>query len=213
MPDAPSRRASGSASSGRAVPRSRTAAAIVLAAAMAVIAWQNCRTILGHPDLGLQYVLIRRAQLITEIEGVRSFSKQEIINLDRGDGMRFASFAAHCIPQNAVLTFPVEQLDQALRGEVLGSVNEFQLSVALYPRALRFEKYDFRLNASAAASPDQPQAQIARRDYSHSSRHFVFSAAILPACTSYRLRVSTAPVLGNSQYHTETRYLLEPDCK
>jgi hypothetical protein len=180
---------------------------LVLFAFLAV--YKNLGIIQQHPTMGIQYVLERRSELIREIEGKSDFSKQEIINLGQGDGMRFLSFALQNLPESSTVIFPEEQFDRKLRDTILGAVNLFHMTVTLYPRTIEKGKYDFRtLPQEVLKGQRVPSAM---RSYYHSSRQFVFSVFKLSAAKRYRFYISESAVSDSPNYHTRIQYLLIAD--
>jgi hypothetical protein len=173
----------------------------------------NIYILTTHPDLGIDYVLFRRAELIKDTEGIKDFSKQELINLYIGDGMRFIAFLRKNLPDDSVVILPKDQFNKELRNDILGQINKAHMLVTLHPRRVETAAYDFRkLPKDTLKSDDTSlQSKSYKRDYFHSSRHFVFWVVTSPSCKRYRFFMSTAPVSGNKDYHTEITYFILPE--
>jgi len=135
-----------------------------------VVIINNVKEIVNNPVLDVNFVFSRRAELIREIEGVDNFSKQELINLDRGDGMRFLAFARQYLSEDTILVFPVEQFDWAQGDTILGPVPSEHFAVTLYPRRFLTDTYDFRRLPFADSAPlnEEGRFRVFGRDYRHS---------------------------------------------
>jgi hypothetical protein len=178
-----------------------------------VVIIKNVKVIVNNPILGVNVVFSQRAKLIREIEGVDSFSKQELINLDRGDGMRFLAFARQTLSVDSILVFPAEQFDEAQGDTILGPVPLQHFVVTLHPRRFLTDKYDFRLLpfTDSALIAEEGRFRVFHRDYHHSRKHYVFRVFVSPDVHRYRFFMTTAPITGRKDYGSELTFILYPD--
>ena len=189
--------------------------ATLFAVASAAIIVYNVRGILGNLELGTRYRLVRMAQLVQEIEGVGNPSKQEMINLTLGDGMRFFAYLRERLPEDTLLIFPsnASNAEHDLQPEEIGRVGAIGFRATLHPRKLKGENYDFqRLPYSPGELSTLSQKyNLSTLDYSHSSLHFVFQVFLSPDTKQYRFFYNVRPVAGQASYHTEILMLMFPE--
>jgi hypothetical protein len=173
----------------------------------------NVKEIVNNPVLGVKNVYTARAQLVREIEGVKNFSKQELINLDRGDGMRFLSFARQHLSEDSILVFPAEQFTEPKGDSILGALASQHFIVTLYPRRFLTDTYDFhRLPFADSAPPNAGgRLQMFGRDYCHSRTHYVFRIFVSPDVHRYRFFMTAVSVTGQKDFGNETCFILYPD--
>jgi hypothetical protein len=173
----------------------------------------NLKVMVNNPVLGVKNVYTVRAKLVREIEGVESFSKQELINLDRGDGMRFLSFARQHLPEDSILVFPAEQFIEPKGDFILGALAWQHFIVTLYPRRLLTDTYDFHKLPFADSAPLNAGGRLRMfgRDYCHRRTHFVFRIFVSPDVHRYRFFMTAISVTGPKDFGSETSFILYPD--
>ena len=178
-----------------------------------VVIIYNVKEIVNNPILGVNVVYSRRAKLIRQIEGVYNFSKQELINLDRGDGMRFLAFAQQHLSEDSILVFPAEQFDESKGNTILGPVPSPHFTVTLYPRRFFTDTYDFRRLpfGDSALLNTEGRFRVFGRDYCYSNKHFVFRIFVSPDIHRYRFFMTTVPIAGQKDFDTELTFILYPD--
>jgi hypothetical protein len=177
------------------------------------VIFYNLREIVNNPVLGVKNVYTVRARLVREIEGVKKFSKQELINLDRGDGMRFLSFARQHLSEDSLLVFPAEQFSEAKGVFILGALASQHFIVTLYPRRFLTDTYDYRKPPFAGSAPLNAGGRLRMmgRDYCHDRTHFVFRIFVSPDVHRYRFFMTAISVTGQKDYGNETCFILYPD--
>jgi hypothetical protein len=178
-----------------------------------IVIFFNLKEIVYNPVLGIKNVSTVRAKLIREIEGVKSFSKQELINLDRGDGMRFLSFARQHLSEDSILVFPAEQFTEPKEDSILGALASQHFIVTLYPRRFLTDTYDFHKWPFADSAPLNAGGRLRMfgRDYCHNRIHFVFRIFVSPDVRRYRFFMTAVSVTGRQDFGNETSFILYPD--
>jgi hypothetical protein len=173
----------------------------------------NVKEIFDNPILGVNVIYFGRTKLIREVEGVDRFSKQELINLDRGNGMRFLAFARQCVSEDSVLVFPIEQLDPVQQDTVLGAMPAQHFVVTLYPRRFLTEKYDFHRMPSddPALLNREGRFRMFARAYRDGNKLFMFRIFASPNAHRYRFFMTDVAVTGQKDYGSELTFLLYPD--
>ena len=190
-------------------PRARDARRSLLAGLFLIaVAWvtvYNLRQLQDNPDLGTKYVYSRRAELIREIEGVQPPTKETLINLALGEGMRFVSFLAKTLPEDTSVVFPVDQSGASQPSEFFQYAGLGHFRPYMYPRKLQTEVYDFQhlpydpLNLSNVP----PEYRLVTWNHTNSSQHFVYQVFVSHSAKQYRLFFKSYPVQNQKDYHTE----------
>ena len=187
------------------------ASAFLLAVASVTV--YNVRQLQDNPELGTKYVYSRRAELIREIEGVAPPTKETLINLALGDGMRFVNFLADNLPEDTSVIFPANTSGSPEASPLFRYAGPAHFIPYFYPRKFQTETYDFEtLPYNPRSLSTVPQEyHLVTRDYTHSSRHWVFQIFGSPDSKRYRFYFKTYPVQGQKNYHTENLLVAYPE--
>ncbi len=181
--------------------------------AVAGVTVYNLRQLVNNPTLGIRYVYTSRSRLIREIEGVQPPTKETLINLALGDGMRFVNFLADTLPENTSIVFPADMSDSPQTAAFFKYAGRAHFIPYLYPRQFQTETYDFQTLPYDPRSPSTvPQEyRLVTREYHHSSQNFVFQVFVSPNAKRYSLFFKTYPVQGQKNYHTENLFVAYPE--
>jgi len=180
--------------------------------AVALVLAFNVPEIFSNPDLGTDFALQRRADLVEQIEQVSPPTKEELISLNLGDGMRFVFFVREATPEEVTIVFPVGDVYPVPR-DFFANATASHFRPTLYPRVYQQERYEFDLlpydHAGLTALADR--YQVASREYLHRSRRYVFIAVVSPETTHYRVFIASTPVEGQPYYQEEYVAVLLPE--
>ncbi len=181
--------------------------------AVAGVTSYNLRQIVNNPKLGTWLTYTRSVELIREIEGVQPPTKEALINLALGDGMRFVNFLADTLPEDTSIVFPADMSSSPQTSQFFKYAGPAHFIPYLYPRKLQTESYDFQplpYDPNSLSTVPQEYRLVARQ-YHHSSQNFVFQVFVSSNAKRYRLFFKTYPAPGQKNYHTEHLFVAYPE--
>ena len=190
----------------------RLALALLFLAVGTCIIVYNVRETIDNPELGAKHVLLTHIELAREIEGISNPTKQEMINLTMGDGMRFFAFLRDHLPEDTFLIFPRDEIGYLQPTEYL-RMGFGAISATLHPRKIQTEFYEFQdLPYDPLRLSDVPQDyQLITWDYAWRSLHFVFRLFVSAETKRYRFFFDAYPVKDQPGYHTENLFIMYPE--
>ena len=192
----------------------RVAMALVFLGLTFFIIGYNVNKMVTIRELGTNY-LRGLGRTVQEVEGTPRPTKQGMINLYFGDGMRFVAFLAEHLPKNATVVFPVDKLTpggamQPRAYFTAAGWNHF-LPI-LHPRKMKSDVYDYQVLPYTPLRLDEvlKEYRLATWQVSHSNQVFVLQVFVSPDAKEYRLYFISRPLKGDPTNRTENLLIAYP---
>ncbi|MFH1140363.1 MAG: hypothetical protein V1724_01540 [Chloroflexota bacterium] len=172
----------------------------------------NVQGIVNNPKLGTWLTYTRSVELIRDTF-LQSPTKETLIGLATGDGMRFVNFIADTLPEDTSIVFPTDESGALQPSEYFRHTGFAHFIPYLYPRKLQTETYDFQsLPYDSRNLSTMPQEyRLVSREYFHSSQDWVFQIFVSPDAKRYRLFFNIRPVPSQFGYNHVRTFVAYPE--